>query len=191
MFCCRCGAETEVTARYCGNCGSAQPGFPVEVIAASVPGAGSALANQTVVGFPPQVDDRGRRVIAFVIDVLPIMVLALLHFLPIIGWMFYGFLHACYWLLRDYTGASLGKMALGAYVTSEDGTPATTQQRILRNITLAAPGIVGMIPIVGIVFEALFAVLFFGAEAVLLLTTGRRLGDRIAGTTVYRKGVAL
>lgn len=188
MFCSSCGAETELRAKFCANCGSAQPGFPVEVERTNLAGSDS-LVSQTAVGFPPQVDDRGRRAIAFLIDVLPMTVLAVLHFLPIIGWIFYGFLHACYWLLRDYTGASLGKLALGAYVTSEDGSPATTQQRILRNITLAIPGLVGMIPLVGIVFEALFGVLCFGGEAVLLLTTGRRLGDRIAGTAVYRKGV--
>lgn len=188
MFCSNCGAETDLTARFCANCGALQPGFP-EVLPAAVQSI-TPLASAAV-GFPPQVDDKGRRVIAFLIDVLPVMVLALVHLLPVIGWIFYGFVHACYWLLRDYTGSSLGKMALGAYVTSEDGSPATTQQRLLRNVTLAIPGVIGMIPVIGIFFEAFFAFLFFGLEAVLLLTTGRRLGDRIAGTTVYRKGVTL
>lgn len=182
--------------RFCANCGSAQPGFPVEVSHARIAPAGSGwqgpeAVSPALVGFPPQVEDRGRRVIAFVIDVVPVMVLALVHLLPIIGWIFYGLMHACYWLLRDYAGASLGKTALGAYVTSEDGSPATTRQRMLRNVTLAIPGIIGMIPLIGIFFEALSALLIFGGEALLLLLTGRRLGDRIAGTTVYRKGVDL
>ena len=151
------------------------------------PGMGSAAT----VGFPPQVEDKGRRVIAYLIDVVPMLVLALLHFLPIVGWMLYGLIHACYWLFRDYLGASLGKTALGAYVTSEDGSPSTTRQRIIRNVPLAIPGIIGMIPLIGIFFEAGSALLIFGGEALMLLATGRRLGDRLAGTTVYRKGVNL
>jgi uncharacterized RDD family membrane protein YckC len=186
MYCSNCGGETDLAAKFCGNCGSLQPGFPI-----ALGGTELARAGTVAVGFPPQVDDRGRRVIAFLIDVLPLLVLAIIHLLPIIGWMLYGFFHACYWLLRDYTGASLGKQALGAYVTSEDGTPASTKQRILRNVTLAIPGVVGMIPLIGVVFEAVLAFLIFGGEALLLLATGRRLGDRIAGTTVYRKGVTL
>lgn len=79
-------------------------------------------------------------------------------------------------------------MAVGSFVASENGTPATTQQRILRNITLAVPGVVGIIPFLGIFLEAGLALLIFGAEALLLLATGRRLGDRIAGTMVFRRG---
>lgn len=188
MFCSSCGAETDLKAKFCANCGALQPGFPEPP--PLVPQVLTPVTSMAA-GFAPQVDERGRRVIAFFIDVIPLLVLAVVHLLPIIGWMFYGFAHACYWLLRDYTGSSLGKMALGSYVTSEDGSPATTQQRILRNVTLAIPGILGMIPVIGIVFEMIFAFLFFGMEALLLLTTGRRLGDRIAGTTVYRKGVTL
>jgi len=114
------------------------------------------------------------------------LVLALVHFLPIIGWMFYGLLHACYWLFRDFNGASLGKMAMGSFVASENGTPASTKQRILRNVTLAIPGILGVIPLLGIFLEAGLALLIFGGEAILLLATGRRLGDRLAGTMVFR-----
>jgi uncharacterized RDD family membrane protein YckC len=188
MFCSSCGAETDLKAKFCANCGALQPGFPEPP--AAIPAALATL-TPAVAGFPPQVDERGRRVIAFFIDVIPLRMLAIVHLLPIIGWIFYGFAHACYWLLRDYTGSSLGKMALGSYVTREDGSPASTQQRILRNVTLAIPGVIGMIPVIGIVFEVFFAALIFGIEAVLLLATGRRLGDHIAGTTVYRKGVTL
>jgi uncharacterized RDD family membrane protein YckC len=100
--------------------------------------------------------------------------------------MFYGLIHACYWLFRDINGASPGKMVMGSFVASENGTPATQNQRIIRNIPLALPGIVGMIPLLGIFFEAGLAALIFCGEAILLLATGRRLGDRIAGTMVFR-----
>ncbi len=183
------------SAVFCPNCGTnvnpAAAAGSIDLPHPNPAWQGPRAANSSMVGFPPQVEDRGRRVIAFLIDVVPMLLLALIHFVPIIGWMLYGLIHACYWLFRDYMGASLGKTALGAYVTSEDGSPATTQQRVLRNLTLAIPGVVGMIPLVGIFFEGILALIIFTTEALVLLTTGRRLGDRIAGTTVYRKGVNL
>ncbi len=115
------------------------------------------------------------------------LLLALIHFIPFIGWMFYGLIHACYWLLRDINGASPGKSVMGSFVGSADGTPSTTQQRLLRNLPLAIPGILGMIPLIGIFFEGIVALVIFGTEAILLLVTGRRFGDRLAGTAVFRK----
>ncbi len=134
-----------------------------------------------------QPEEKVKRVIGYLIDVVPMLFLALVHLLPIVGWMLYGFLHVCYWLFRDINGASLGKLAMGSFVASQDGTPASTQQKILRNVPLALPGILGMIPLLGLFLEIGFAMCVFGAEAVLLLATGRRFGDRLAGTMVFRR----
>lgn len=197
MYCSNCGTQTEAPAAFCPNCGNgldasaaASHGGQTATVNPSWQTAGG-VGSSSAVGFPPQVEEKGRRVIAYLIDIVPMLVLALVHFLPIIGWMLYGLLHALYWLFRDYTGASLGKIALGAYVTSEEGGPSTPAQRVIRNIPLAIPGLIGMIPLIGLPFEALFALVIFGGEALALLLTGRRIGDRIAGTNVYRKGVNL
>jgi uncharacterized RDD family membrane protein YckC len=167
MHCPNCGTSVETGAPFCPNCGRDLKG-----------------AAETSL---PQPEEKVRRIVAYLIDVIPMLVLALIHLLPIFGWMFYGLLHACYWLFRDINGASLGKVVMGSFVASENGTPAGTQQRVLRNVTLALPGIVGIIPLFGIFLEAGLALVIFGGEAILLLTTGRRLGDRIAGTMVFRR----
>lgn len=146
-------------------------------------------------GLPYSVDNalavrpegKTRRTVGFLIDVIPSLILGLINLLPVIGWMVHGFLSACYWLLRDITGASLGKMVTGSIVVSEDGGPASTGQKILRNLPLALPGFVGMIPIVGIFFEMILAVVILGVEVILFCATGRRLGDRLARTTVVRR----
>ncbi len=134
-----------------------------------------------------QPEEKTKRALGFLIDLVPALFLGLLNFLPIVGWVAHGFLAALYWLLRDITGASPGKMVTGSLVVSADGLPATTGQRILRNLPLALPGIVGMIPFIGIIFEVVVAVPILVIEIVLLLVTGRRLGDRLAGTIVVRK----
>lgn len=73
------------------------------------------------------------------------LLLSLVHFVPIFGWMFYGLLHALYWLLRDVNGASPGKAILGSFVANAVGGPSTNSQRILRNLPLAIPGFLGLI----------------------------------------------
>ncbi len=190
MFCPNCGTSVESSATFCPNCGAnlapapgqsesqAQTGWsaPYPAAAAAVPMSYAAVP-----------EEKGRRVGAYLIDIVPMLVLAVVHFLPIFGWMLYGLIHACYWLLRDINGASPGKLVIGSYVGNADGTPSTTSQRIVRNVPLALPGILGMIPLIGIFFEFAFALLIFGGEAILLLATGRRLGDRLANTLVFRK----
>ncbi len=194
MFCPNCGTSTEATAIFCPNCGTnlaaASPGN-----AASDPppyqntsgAAYSAPGTSVPFAYARQPEETGRRVVAYLIDVVPMLLLALIHFIPFIGWMFYGLIHACYWLLRDINGASPGKSVMGSFVGSTDGTASTTQQRLLRNVPLAIPGILGMIPLIGIFFEGIVALVIFGTEAILLLVTGRRFGDRLAGTAVFRK----
>ncbi len=188
MFCPNCGTSVESSATFCPNCGANLEPVPGQAQAQSgwsEPYAASASAIPVTYAAVPE--EKGRRVVAYLIDVVPMLLLAVIHFLPIFGWMLYGLIHACYWLLRDINGASPGKHVIGSYVASSDGTPATTSQRIVRNVPLALPGILGMIPLIGIFFEFGFAVLIFGGEAILLLATGRRLGDRLANTLVFRK----
>ena len=190
MYCTNCGTTTEENAAFCPNCGTnlptgsanakqaSNPAF--DAFTRSTPGVSSANTGLPTVTPEPT----GKRALAYLIDVVPILFLALIHFLPIFGWMLYGLLHVLYWLLRDINGASLGKSVMGSFVANENGGPSTTQQRILRNVPLAIPGLFGMIPLIGIVFEFFIALFVFGGEALLVLATGRRLGDRLAGTTV-------
>jgi uncharacterized RDD family membrane protein YckC len=148
-------------------------------------GAGLPYSVDNALAVRPQ--DKTRRILGFLVDVIPSLFLGLVNLLPVLGWMVHGFLSACYWLLRDITGASLGKVVTGSIVVREDGGPASTGQKILRNLPFALPGFVGMIPIVGIIFEMILAVVILGIEVFLFLATGRRLGDRLARTTVVRK----
>ncbi|MGI8960751.1 MAG: RDD family protein [Bryobacteraceae bacterium] len=188
MHCPNCGTLVQTGAAFCPNCGT---GLNATAIPEHGSPSGSSSQFPTNISPVPailsQPEERVRRVVAYLIDVVPMLLLAFIHFLPVIGWMFYGLIHACYWLFRDINGASLGKLVMGSFVASENGTPASTKQRILRNVTLALPGVVGTVPLLGLFFEAGLAIVIFGAEAILLLVTGRRLGDRIAGTMVFRR----
>ena len=180
-YCQNCGTSVADNVAFCPNCGTG-----ISPVVANT-GFTPTYASGSAVLQVSQPEEKGRRVLAYLIDVIPMLLLAVIHFVPIIGWIFYGLLHALYWLLRDINGASPGKSILGSYVVSEKGAASTTSQRILRNVPLAIPGFVGMIPLIGIFFELGLAFIIFGGEAILLLTTGRRLGDRLAGTNVYRK----
>lgn len=70
-------------------------------------------------------------------------------------------------LLRDVAGASPGKLLLGLSVVRADRTPLRPLDSVLRNLPLLVPGLN--------LLEAL---------AVLRRPDSRRLGDRLAGTTV-------
>src|SRR5579884_4474531 len=185
IYCSNCGTQAEDTAAFCPNCGTSLAASGAAPITGAVP-AGSAIPTAPT-SYSGQTEDVGRRVVAFLIDVVPILLLSLLHLLPVFGWMLYGLLHALWWLLRDMNGASPGKSVIGCYVASANGGPSTTGQRILRNLPLAIPGFLGVIPLIGVVLEFFLALAIFAIEALMLLTTGRRIGDRIAGTTVLRK----
>ncbi len=188
VFCPNCGTSVASADSFCPNCGTR---FGAETLGQSGSarmGSQAAAPNASAaVGHYATPEEKGRRVVAYLIDLVPMLILALVHLLPIVGWMLYGFLHACYWLLRDVGGASIGKSVMGSFVASENGAPSTTSQRILRNVPLAIPGVIGMIPLIGIIFEFVVAVVIFGGEAILLLATGRRFGDRLAGTSVFRR----
>src|SRR5665213_353922 len=98
-----------------------------------------------------EVADKGIRAAGYLIDVIPACIFGLFGFIPIVGAMIAGFLLLPYWLLRDITGRSLGKMMLGMEVVRADGSPAPVSARILRNLTIAVgPGLL-IIPLLGYV----------------------------------------
>jgi len=197
MNCPNCGTSVGQLVGFCPNCGtnlSATAGsFPPGAapfastagpLPYTAPHAASNFAPSVYAGMP---EERVKRVVGYLIDLVPMLLLGLLHFLPIFGWMLYGLLHIGYWLLRDINGASFGKTLMGSYVADVNGGPSTTSQRITRNIPLAIPGLFGLIPLIGLAFEIPIGLLIFVGEAALLLATGRRFGDRLAGTNVLRK----
>ena len=129
---------------------------------------------------------RALRCLGYLVDFAPtVCVSVLLYWLPL-GWgRFAGILLLLWWLLRDISGASPGKRMFGLRVIAISGAQTTVAQRIVRNATLiAAPVLmilqlnessVALVPVGTILFET-----------ALLLTLGRRLGDRIAGTDVVK-----
>ncbi len=182
IFCSNCGTQAEESAAFCPNCGTGLS--PTERVVEEIPYSAAPALPAT---YLPQVETKGRRVLAYLIDIVPLLFLALVHLLPVFGWMLYGLIHLCYWLLRDMGGASPGKMVVGSFVGDLNGGVSSTSQRMLRNVPLAIPGLLGMIPLLGIFFEFGVALFIFGGEAILLLATGRRFGDRLAGTDVFRR----
>ncbi len=86
----------------------------------------------------------------------------------------YTLLFAYYTILEGWTGASLGKLALGMRVRMDDGRPVTLTAVVVRNLI--------RIP------EALFWYIPAGISC-LLSSRGKRLGDFAAGTIVVGPGV--
>ena len=134
-----------------------------------------------------QLADKGIRVAGYFIDVLPTLLVIFVAWIPIMGLIFAGLILVPYWLLRDITGASLGKLLLGLKVVGRDGRPASTGARILRNLPIAVGPMCMLIPVLGYILTGPVAGIMVLTEAVMLLTQGERLGDRLAGTTVVRK----
>ena len=132
--------------------------------------------------------DKSQRAFGYLIDVLPLLLIGLISLIPLVGIILYGFILIFYWLLRDITGGSLGKMAMGTKVVANNGSPASTGARILRNVTLAIPGLVLAIPLVGYIGGPLCGGTMVLLEIFMLLGTGERIGDKIAGTIVVKRG---
>ncbi len=149
-----------------------QPAHPV---GATSPAPSTALANV------------GIRAAGYLIDVIPAAFVGLLGLIPIAGLIMAGFVLAPYWLLRDITGASLGKLVLGLRVVRKDGQPASIGSRILRNVPLAIGPSLLMIPFLGYFLGPVTAGIILLVEVIFLLTQGERFGDRMAGTRVVRK----
>lgn len=132
------------------------------------------------------VADQWIRVAAYFIDGLPTLLLLLFAWIPVFGLILAGLVSVPYWLLRDITGASLGKRLLGLRVVRPDRQPASTGSRILRNLPLALPGVCMLIPVLGYFLfgPATFVVIL--VEGIMLFSQGERAGDRMAGTVVLR-----
>jgi uncharacterized RDD family membrane protein YckC len=146
--------------------------------------AAAAVPSLEVVRAPA---DKGTRVAGYLIDVLPAIVLGLFGLIPIMGAIIAGLLLAPYWLLRDVTGSSLGKLILRTMVVRKDGQPASVRARILRNVPLAIGPAFLIIPLLGYFLGPATAGIAVLVEGIMLLTQGERIGDRIAGTTVIKK----
>ena len=111
-----CGVQ--MTGEACRECGNLAPPPATAVFVQPVP----PLATP--------VSDIGIRIGAYLIDLLPLIpVVVPLSFIPIIGAMLIGLIVSSYWLLRDITGASLGKLVLGLRVVGKNGMPTSVPSR--------------------------------------------------------------
>jgi uncharacterized RDD family membrane protein YckC len=84
----------------------------------------------------------------------------------LIGFLYYVASEAMY-------GATLGKMLLGLKVVKTDGSPIGWQASLIRNVLRIVDG---------------FFVYLIGIILVMTSPTKQRLGDRVAGTVVVRRG---
>ena len=169
-FCTNCGSVVPDASQYCGGCGAK---------------AGQATAPVATTG--PSTDV-GLRTGAYLIDVIPAVIVSLaVGWIPIVGAIMVGFILLAYWLLRDITGSSLGKLVLGLTVVRKDGSPSGPKDRILRNLSIAIGPALLIIPLAGYAIAPPIAGILVLTEAVLLLSKKERLGDMLAGTTVVKK----
>ncbi len=106
-----------------------------------------------------------------------------LAFMPMLAGLVTGLVGAAWWLLRDAKGVSIGKKVMNLEVISKDGSPATQDQLMKRNFTLAGGMAISGIPVVGLAGSAINLV-----ECILLLAKGERYGDTMANTMVVKKG---
>lgn len=143
--------------------------------------------EQSTVSAAPIVADKWARVAGYFIDLIPAVVLGLVAMIPVIGLIMAGLLLGPYWLLRDIGGASLGKLALGMRVVSQNGQPASKGARVLRNLPLIAAPLCMLIPILGYVLVLPVGAIVLLVEGIMLLSQGSRLGDKMAGTVVVKK----
>ncbi|MBT9331033.1 RDD family protein [Paracidobacterium acidisoli] len=131
---------------------------------------------------------RGRRFGAYFIDFCIAFLLVLVGTIPIVGLIITPII-ALYWLLRDINGASPGKSLLGLAIVSRGGGRSTTMQRILRNLPFAIMVLPLLIPYIGLTDYPiqLFVIL---VEALMVILTRERIGDKLAGTMVVSHDVA-
>jgi uncharacterized RDD family membrane protein YckC len=120
---------------------------------------------------------------AFIDGLILFPVYLVLVFIPILGLAVAALIGAAWWLLRDAKGLSIGKKVMNLEVISKSGGPATQDQLMKRNYTLAGGAACGVIPIAGPMIG--FAVTII--ECILLLVKGERYGDEMAGTMVVKK----
>ena len=131
---------------------------------------------------------RLHRALGYLLDALLTVILAPLILVPLIGNVLIGILLVLYWLFRDVTGASLGKYVFNCEVVSlRESARHTRMHRILRNVPLAIGPLAFAVPFVGYMLGLIVAPVILSIEAIMVLATGRRVGDLLAGTTVRKK----
>jgi len=129
---------------------------------------------------------RGLRIAAYLVDITIYWFIDIFTLIPILG-AFIDIALLFYMLLRDFTGASIGKRAFGLRVMDNaSGGPASSNQCIVRNLIFAVPLLVEWMPVFGFFIGSGFLAAIGFVELIMLLTMGRRLGDMIAGTKVIR-----
>lgn len=131
---------------------------------------------------------RAKRIIAFLIDAILALVIGGLLFslIPLVGMLLGRILLFSYMLLRDVTGASLGKRLLGLRVVLQDGNPSTSNECISRNVTIAIGPAILLIPFGSDLGPPVWGCCLL-IETLVLLVRGERLGDMFTFTKVVRK----
>lgn len=179
--CVSCGGALALDEAFCGKCGT-RSSTPAE------PAINREMAPQPIQGSSKAIPaDKWIRVVGYFIDVMPTLLLALVAWIPIIGIIIMGVCLVPYWLLRDVTGGSLGKLILGLKVVARDGSPAPVGARILRNVPLILGPACAVIPVLGYILAAPVAGIVILIEGIMLLSQGERVGDRLAKTVVVKK----
>jgi uncharacterized RDD family membrane protein YckC len=146
------------------------------------PTCGNRLEVTGPVDVPPaQPLSRGRRVAAFLIDLVVAIILEAIA--SVLGTLS-AILLALFWLLRDINGASPGKIVLGLVVQNRAGGPSTASQRILRNLPFAISALPLVVPVLGTAVAYPTQLILLVVETILVLSTGERIGDKLAGTKV-------
>jgi len=195
LYCPNCGQPVEAGSAFCVKCGSSLQGqpSPQQQPGSVPPKTGTGLeglfaAATAPVTAPPGVapEEIGRRIGAFLIDFLIALLAGLLSLIPVVGVVF-NLAIVAFWALRDYNGASPGKMVIGSRVISATGGAATVNQLVGRNLIFVVPWIIGLIPFVGFFVAAPLSFIIMIIELALFFTTGRRLGDRLANTLVIKR----
>jgi uncharacterized RDD family membrane protein YckC len=119
-----------------------------------------------------------KRFLAYFIDVFLCGIVGLI---PVLG----GIAATVYMLVRDglFSGQSVGKKIVGLKV-EKDGTPAAFADSVKRNLILALPDVLLIVPVAGFVLYAVAISIVTIIETLFVLLNGRRLGDKFAGTQV-------
>jgi uncharacterized RDD family membrane protein YckC len=191
-FCTNCGAQLEPDASFCPSCGTAVGAEPESTSGSEAATAPSQPAPQAV--SEPETVGLGLRFVAHVIDVIVVFILFWiigssvagtaggatdggfeLEGAPALAVMLFTFIASVvYFALTEtyWGGQTLGKKLVGIKVTSEDGSPCSITQALVRNVARLVDGF--FFYIVGIIL-------------ILRSPKNQRLGDRIGNTIVVKK----
>jgi len=136
---------------------------------------------------PPISTEQGNmlvgRFVGLLIDSLIAAPLYWLAIIPVVGFVGAPALVA-YWLCRDafFGNQSIGKKVMGLQVVCDDGTRFSFGKSAMRNIAYL-PLIVLVIPLFGWLILPVNSLLMI-VEVVLVLVTGKRMGDFLGNTRV-------